>query len=163
MWTSEATETAKVMWSAGASSRHKLYRMVQTYEAPSVSFGVSAYAALCPTKDRPRLMMSEILAEVAQRYGITVADLRGPAQRWAISHPRQEAMWLMRQQVRSDGTFWHEVTKIARYLNRDHTTVLHGIAAHAARRGLPTPRAVQGGSNKARMDTIWRLSPEAPQ
>jgi hypothetical protein len=83
--------------------------------------------------------MKAILADVAHRHELTVADLKGPARaRWA-SRPRQEAMWLMKQAGR------FSLTQIGSYLGgRDHTAVLHGISMHEERVTGVTPEALKG-------------------
>lgn len=78
--------------------------------------------------------MREIAAEVAQAHGLKVDDLTGPSRRWAVARPRQEAFWRCRQVRRADGQHRYSMPMIAAYFGRrDHTTILHGIRAHAAR------------------------------
>lgn len=74
-----------------------------------------------------RYTMHEILDDVSMMYGVSVADLRGPARTKGIAHARQHAMYLMAQQPHLS------LPQIGRYLNRDHTTILHGVRAHKAR------------------------------
>ena len=79
--------------------------------------------------------------EVALKHGLKLSDLTGPARGRAIAHPRQEAMWLLKQQDR-----W-SLLQIGQFLGgRDHTTVIHGIRKHeermaeeAAARAAATP------------------------
>lgn len=75
--------------------------------------------------------MRGILSDVSWRHGVPVDALRGPdRRRWAV-YPRQEAMYLMYK----TGRF--SLPQIGIFLgDRDHTTVLHGIRAHAKRKGL---------------------------
>lgn len=76
--------------------------------------------------------MREIAAQVAAKHGLTVSDLKGPRQLRGIAHPRQEAMWRMRRELNKS------LPMIGAFLgDRDHTTVLHGVRAHAKRNGLP--------------------------
>lgn len=76
---------------------------------------------------RPRVPMRDIIALVADRYGLTEAELKGPDRTFRVAHPRQEAMFLCRQQGWSSG-------QIAMALGgRDHSTVIHGCQAHARR------------------------------
>lgn len=81
-----------------------------------------------PIHIRPRHKpMSEIAEEVADKYGVTVQQLKGEGQgRW-ISHPRQEAMWRMRKETPNS------TTKIGQFFGRDHTTVIHAVKAHERR------------------------------
>jgi chromosomal replication initiation ATPase DnaA len=70
---------------------------------------------------------------VALDRGVSFDDLVMPgdvpgARAFAIAHPRQEAMWRMRQAGK-----W-SLPQIGRFLGeRDHTTVLSGIRAHQKR------------------------------
>ena len=75
-----------------------------------------------------------ILREVAAKHGLTVDDLIGQRRTNAVSHPRQEAMYRMRMETPLS------LSAIgARLGQRDHTTVLHGVKAHARRNGLALP------------------------
>lgn len=74
-----------------------------------------------------RPTMREIAATVAESHGITVHEMRLPARSHRIAHPRQEAMWRMCQ------TGLWSTTIIGKFFGLDHTTVLHGREAHAAR------------------------------
>lgn len=78
------------------------------------------------TLTQPPSTMALILVHVADKYDLTVAELRGKRRVHRIAHPRQEAMWMMRQAGKS-------LPQIGAYLNRDHTTVLHGVRRHEAR------------------------------
>ena len=71
----------------------------------------------------------EVFAEVAKRHGLTVADLVGPSRLRQFAWPRQEAFYLAKMQT---GASFPEIGRFAR---RDHTTVIHGVKAHAARIG----------------------------
>lgn len=76
----------------------------------------------------------QIKRYVADKYELTVEDLEGESRARRIAHPRQEAMWMMRQIVREDGTWRYSLPDIGRSLGcRDHTTVLHGVREHQAR------------------------------
>lgn len=87
------------------------------------------FASLClepPTA--PRVTMAEIAARIAEKHRITVADLKGPALRRAVSRPRQEAMFECRMST------IHSTTVIGKFFGgRDHTTVIYGVRAHADR------------------------------
>jgi chromosomal replication initiator protein len=70
----------------------------------------------------------KIVAEVAEKHGLTVADLKGPSQRHAIAHPRQEAMWRLYMTGR------YSYPAIGRLLGgRDHSTVMLGARKHDAK------------------------------
>lgn len=72
--------------------------------------------------------MRAILDEVARSYRVSVDDILSQSRCRDLTVPRQHAMWLMCRQTRFSRV------KIGKFLGgRDHTTVLHGERAHAAR------------------------------
>lgn len=73
--------------------------------------------------------MAEIAAQVAAERRISISELKGVRRDAGLAHARQEAMWRMYQQGR-----W-SLPQIGRFLNRDHTTVIHGIRVHERRIG----------------------------
>jgi chromosomal replication initiator protein len=78
--------------------------------------------------------MREIAAEVAHRYGLEPDELKTQSRRRYIARPRQEAMWLMRQVKREDGTNRYSMPQIAGFFGmKDHTTVWHAERAVEAR------------------------------
>ena len=78
--------------------------------------------------------MPEVTAEVAEKHGLTLADLVGPSRTKYISHARFEAMWLLYQQRRPDGSRRLSMPQLGRFFGgRDHTSVLHGIRRHEQR------------------------------
>ena len=82
----------------------------------------------------PSSTMRSIVYDVAKRHGITPEDIVGHDRSHRFTHPRQEAMWLMREVRLSDGRQRWSLPRIAAHLgNRDHTTVLHGVRAHQKR------------------------------
>ncbi len=58
---------------------------------------------------------------MASYFGIKAGDLKGKARHEQIVGPRQVAMYLLRE----DGLL--STPEVGRLLNRDHTTVLHGM------------------------------------
>lgn len=84
---------------------------------------------------KPASVTMRAIAElVAERYGLTLDDLKGQRRSRRIAHPRQEAMWLMRQVRFSDGRQRYSFPMIGDFLGgRDHTTIQHGCRAYAAR------------------------------
>lgn len=85
------------------------------------------------------LTLAEIAFGVAAKYDVSVSDLCSPIETPMsagrnISHPRQEAFWIARRQRRTDGSYRHSLFAIGAFFGgRDHTTVLHGVRAHAER------------------------------
>jgi chromosomal replication initiator protein len=81
-----------------------------------------------------------ILLAVGRYYGINSDDLKGRSRHKHIVEPRHIAMYLLRHDAHLS------TPEIGRQLNRDHTTVLHGLkqtAADIARDG-PSRAAVVG-------------------
>lgn len=75
-----------------------------------------------------RVTAKEIISEVAQRRKLSVTELLSPSRKHVIAHARQEAMWEIHSRL------GRSLPWIAQTLHlKDHTTVLHGIRAHARR------------------------------
>lgn len=69
-----------------------------------------------------------IVAEVADKYGMTPAELLAQDMRRKAARPRQEAMF----RVRSETPL--SLQEIGRRLGgRHHSTIIHGIRAHVSR------------------------------
>lgn len=72
--------------------------------------------------------MAQIAADVCNRYGLTLADLRSPSRRREFAHPRQESM----AEMYATGRYSN--LQIAHFHRRiDHTTVVHARRAVALR------------------------------
>ena len=69
----------------------------------------------------------EILSTVARSHGVKVADIKGPGRFRSQVFARQDAMW------RLYSTGRYSFPEIGRFLNRDHSTVIHGVRVHAKR------------------------------
>lgn len=65
----------------------------------------------------------EILLEIAEHHGLTVADLQGPERTYKYTRPRQHAMWALRRRGLS-------YPRIGQLLHRDHTTCILGVRRH---------------------------------
>lgn len=78
--------------------------------------------------------IASVLKEIADKHGLTVADLRDPSHYARVAHPRQEAMWACRQILKADGTPAHSYPAIGAAIGgRHHTTILSGVRTHQAR------------------------------
>lgn len=76
----------------------------------------------------PRPFPDRIVAEVAERHGLTRKELCSADRHRPIAHARQEAMWELRRRTKLS------LTQIAHRVGvKDHTSVLHGIRVHQAR------------------------------
>lgn len=80
-----------------------------------------------PARDGPR-NMRQIADLVCRYYGVTLGDIRGQSRRTDIVAARQCLMYWIHRAGR------YSSPQIGRFVNNDHTTVLHGIKAHAKRR-----------------------------
>ena len=82
----------------------------------------------------PPVREKEIIRECAAEAGLPVAALKSASRKQVIVNARHKAMY----RIRTETTF--TLPQIGRFFgNRDHTTVLHGCRAHAARFHLPDP------------------------
>jgi chromosomal replication initiation ATPase DnaA len=71
--------------------------------------------------------LGSIAAEVAERHGLSVDDLRGPSPARRFAWPRQEAMAISRACTDKS------LPVIGRFYHRDHATVIAAIRRHAER------------------------------
>jgi hypothetical protein len=74
----------------------------------------------------------EIVKKVAQERGISVMLIAGNSRKVAAVRARNEAMYLIKE-----ARPHLSAPRIARWFDRDHTSVLHGISSHAAKNDLP--------------------------
>lgn len=78
--------------------------------------------------------MKDVLADVAEKHGLSVQQLRGKTRKRNIAWARQEAMWRIRQIKNDDGTPRYSLPQIGAYCGgRDHTTVIHALRRHEDR------------------------------
>jgi chromosomal replication initiator protein len=85
----------------------------------SVALVEDALAYLSPAQGK--LSLEALLMVSADYFGIPVSELTGRNRSAKISVPRQIIMYLMREEVGAS------FPQIGQALNRDHTTVMHGI------------------------------------
>ena len=76
----------------------------------------------------------KLLIAVAREHGFTPGDIRGTSRARPLVAARQEFCYRARAELR-----W-SLNQIGMLLNRDHTTILHGILTHAKRKGLEVPK-----------------------
>ena len=87
-----------------------------------------------PPSWRGKVEARRIMVEVSKKWGLTVAEMIGVERKPRFAHARQEAMYRLRSEMQ------RSMCHIGRMLgNRDHSSVEHGIRAHANRNGLPIP------------------------
>ncbi|MGE5566181.1 MAG: helix-turn-helix domain-containing protein [Parcubacteria group bacterium] len=78
--------------------------------------------------DRPTL--KQLAAEFCAYEGTTIEELCGPQRSRICARPRQHFMYLA---VEKHGK---SLSAVGRFLNRDHTTIMHGVEAYKKRAGL---------------------------
>ena len=76
--------------------------------------------------------MANIAHDIALKHGVSYKDMRGSKRTQHQVKSRYEAMYVMRQAGFS-------VSEIGRFFNRDHTTVMHGLNVHKARKARIAP------------------------
>lgn len=100
----------------------------------------SAIVKVAETKvpfQSPRDALHSLSYVVALEHGVMVEDLTGNSRAKEDAQARQDFMWKARQMTKADGSPRFSFPQIGRFLNRDHTSVMHGVEAHAKRaRGI---------------------------
>lgn len=98
---------------------------------------LSLFRGLIEVKPTPPVQpntMEAIAHETARQHRLSVSELRGDGRKRYVAWPRQEAMYLTRQETLPDGSPRYSLQQIGLYYGgRDHTTVLHAINAHESR------------------------------
>jgi chromosomal replication initiation ATPase DnaA len=84
-----------------------------------------------------RQTVANILQEVAEDYGLTIAALKGQNRSRHITKPRQEAYY--RAFVECPHVSYPEIAR--RIGGRDHTTIYWGVKQHCKRIGVPYDHA----------------------
>lgn len=81
----------------------------------------------------------KIISRTAELCGIPETEIVGPNRNKLVTIARQHVMYELRRIKGSGGGPLYSFLEIGRFLNRDHTTVMHGVDAHASRNGLDAP------------------------
>lgn len=74
----------------------------------------------------------QITAECADRHDVFVADIAGDSRRHKTVRARNEAMYLVKSAKPMLSS-----PQMARWFNRDHTSVLYALASHSKANNLP--------------------------
>ncbi len=96
---------------------------------------------------RPACSIPDLSAEASlfcTEHGMEMDELLGFDRRPALAHLRQKFYYTLVQ------TSPYSLAALAKALGRDHTTILHGSRAHAARNGLTLRTSLPKGR------TFWR-------
>jgi chromosomal replication initiation ATPase DnaA len=70
-----------------------------------------------------------LLEHICEQRGVVIGDVCGRARTRSVARARQELWWSIRHHPQRS----YSLLEIARLFRRDHTTVSHGVAAHARR------------------------------
>ncbi len=98
----------------------KIVAHAETFNRPvSVAVVEEALAYLAPAQGK--LSFEGILNSAADFFGVSAAELTGRNRSAKISLPRQVVMYVMREELGAS------LPQIGLALDRDHTTVMHGI------------------------------------
>jgi len=128
LWTGQRAPNARQRMTA-------LISRVQRITPPKPVFRFVIDAEIFDVKDLGMPDWRRIADEVlASREGITFMDLISPRRNKEIVAARHEVFYRCRVETALS------LPQIGRRMGgKDHTTVLHGIRAHARRNGLPVP------------------------
>lgn len=106
-----------------------------------------------------RKTVHEVLVEVADKYGLTVNDLKGNSRFHRVSHPRQEAYY----QIFTQCPHISYPDMGRRIGGRDHTTCLSGVKAHCLRNNLSYENAKLMRQKMRESASVWIRSTVLPQ
>lgn len=98
-----------------------------------------------------------IIQFVADRYRLTFDEITGRSRKVRFAHPRQEAMWELRQ----DGRWSYP--QIARLFHRDHTTAIHACRQVEKRRADNMARDLATWERLGSRRDIHRTGVDNPQ
>ncbi len=111
------------------SARHAIAPSPSPHEIRKLKKG----GGVRSTCGRPSRKMRLIAEQVAAKWQVGLKDILGYGRSQPAIAARHEAWYLCRLELGAS------LTRIALNFGRDHTTILHGIRAHAKRNGLPMP------------------------
>lgn len=75
-----------------------------------------------------------ILAQVAEKHGFTIAEMKSVSRKRPVAYARFEAAYRMKAER---GMSYYQISKVL--ARDDHTSILHAVRKHAAMHGLPLP------------------------
>jgi chromosomal replication initiation ATPase DnaA len=74
--------------------------------------------------------IAEIIHATAEKHGIDICDLMGGSRTWNVGRARHEAYYRVKERKPA-----LSLNQIGKFFQRDHTSILFGLAAHAERSG----------------------------
>jgi len=109
------------------AAQAEINRMIANGEVESVlDLPPELHVFLTP-RDRAKILMLEI----CEKHFLSPVEILSNRRTGPIVTARQELMYRLRME-----TTW-SLPQIGRFLDKDHTTILHGVRAHAERNKLP--------------------------
>lgn len=101
---------------------------------PARHVGIVDYKVQFGPFPTPAEWRSIMLAQVADKYGVSSADILSNSRKWIHTRPRHEFWYRCIKELK-----WNLVNTAARTGDWDHTTVLSGIRSYAFKNGLDLP------------------------
>lgn len=68
-----------------------------------------------------KIFMNDVLGVIADKYSVTTNSLKSPSRKMRHTKPRMIFYWICNKRLEKS------LSEIGRFLNRDHTTILHGV------------------------------------
>lgn len=118
------------------------YQHAERRKRHSFVFGQALRTVWIASTSGDRGRCQQIIAGVAVAHGMSADALLGTNRLKAVTHARQHAYYRIAAETQLS------LPQIGRVFKKDHTTILHGIFAHANRNGLPLPRPPKPGSQR---------------
>lgn len=106
---------------AEASRRIELEERRRAAEAARCINPPIPVEALPAPAPEPTTKMGRLAKEICERHGVTAAELRGPRRYRKLTDARQEFC------LRAVDELGFTMPQVGKYLNKDHTTVLHAV------------------------------------
>lgn len=89
--------------------------------------------ASIPKEDQVvRKLAKDVISEVCDRHGLTVAQMIGPSRRRKYAHPRHEAIF--QTYLECPHLSYPAIARA--FGGRDHTTAIYAVQIHCKRNGL---------------------------
>lgn len=93
---------------------------------------------LTPAQRRLPRWAVEMIADIAEKHGVTPSDIMAATRRHKVVAARNEVFYLLKITVSPVTGKTASYPKVAEWMCREHTGVLYGAAKHAMLHGLPS-------------------------
>ena len=114
------------------ASKEPIYRNIFKKHEIKYSISVDGQEQKPKKTVTPRFRWKSMARAIADKHNISIDQMLGPCRTPAFAYARQQFMYEMIASGRCSYSF------VARILNRDHSTIIHGVEAHAKRNGVPS-------------------------